>query len=158
MRTRKSCGTTQTLSRTRKGSSGFNGSLGASYGSVRGILVRILWGEWLWLQRWRGESPKQQFAPETFPDAAALEARWASVEREQQIFIEALTDEHLKARVAYENLEGERWEYSLTHMMQHIVNHSSYHRGQVVTLLRKLGHTPPATDFLVFLDEAASAS
>jgi uncharacterized damage-inducible protein DinB len=37
--------------------------------------------------------------------------------------------------------------------MQHVVNHSSYHRGQVVTLLRQLGKTPPATDFLIYFDE-----
>ena len=50
---------------------------------------------------------------------------------------------------------GQRWEYALGHMMQHTANHSSYHRGQVVTLFRQLGKTPEATDFLVFLDETA---
>jgi uncharacterized damage-inducible protein DinB len=35
----------------------------------------------------------------------------------------------------------------------HLTNHSCYHRGQVVTLLRQLGQCPPATDFLVYLDE-----
>ena len=122
---------------------------------MRGTLVHILWGEWAWLQRWQGESPKQAFAPEDFLDVPALEARWQLVTREQQTFIERLADERLKGRVAYENLQGQRWEYSLGHMMQHVVNHSSYHRGQVVTLLRQLGKTPEATDFLVFLDETA---
>jgi uncharacterized damage-inducible protein DinB len=35
--------------------------LGASHGSIRGTLVHILWGEWLWLRPWRGESPKRVF-------------------------------------------------------------------------------------------------
>jgi uncharacterized damage-inducible protein DinB len=78
------------------------------------------------------------------------------VESEQQAFLKSLTDELLEKCVSYENLQGERWEYSLAHMMQHLVNHSSYHRGQVVTLLRQLGQTPPTTDFLVFIDEGAS--
>lgn len=133
----------------------FTRDLRTSYGSVRGTLVHILWGDWLWLQRWRGETPKEVFVPEHFADVAALEARWAIVEHDQQIFIESLTDELLKVPISYENLQGQRWEYSLAHMMQHIVNHSSYHRGQVVILLRQLGQTPPETDFLVFLDEAA---
>jgi uncharacterized damage-inducible protein DinB len=42
--------------------------LGASQGSVRGTLVHIVWGEWLWLRRWRGESPNQVFASEEFSD------------------------------------------------------------------------------------------
>jgi uncharacterized damage-inducible protein DinB len=37
--------------------------------------------------------------------------------------------------------------------MYHLVNHSSYHRGQVTTLLRQLRAQPVATDFLVFEDE-----
>ena len=127
--------------------------LGTSHGSVRGTLVHILWAEWIWLQRWRGESPKRVFAQDEYPGVDAIESRWRDVERDQQDFIAALTDDRLNARLSYENLQGQRWEYSLAHMMQHVVNHSSYHRGQVVTLLRQLGQTPPGTDFLVFFDE-----
>jgi len=128
--------------------------LRASYSSVKGTLVHILWGEWLWLQRWSGESPKQVFVPEEFPSLAELEVRWNTVEREQQEFIERLTDDGLRERVSYENLQGQRWTYTRAQMMQHVVNHSSYHRGQVAVLLRQLGKTPSATDFLLFLDEA----
>jgi uncharacterized damage-inducible protein DinB len=35
----------------------------------------------------------------------------------------------------------------------HVVNHSTYHRGQVATMLRQLGKTPQSTDYLLFLDE-----
>ena len=134
----------------------FTEDLGTSHRSLRGTFVHILWGEWLWLQRWRGESPKQVFNPRDFSDVSALEARWNIVLREQEDFIAALSEEKLNSHVSYENLEGQRWEYSLTHMMQHVVNHSSYHRGQVAALLRQLGHTSPATDFLVFFDELAA--
>jgi len=136
--------------------SDFARDLQTSYRSVQGTLVHILWAEWLWLQRWQGESPKRVFASGEFPDAGAIEAAWANLERDRQAFMNSLTDERLKTRIAYENLRGQRYEYSLAHMMQHLVNHSTYHRGQIVTLLRQLGQTPPATDFLVFLDEARS--
>ena len=132
--------------------------LRTSYSSVRGTLVHVLWAEWLWLQRWQGESPERVFVTEEFPDAAAIEAAWTALARDQQTFVNNLTDERLKNRISYENRRGERWEYPLVHMMQHLVSHSTYHRGQVVTLLRQLGHTPPATDFLVFLDEAGFPS
>lgn len=134
----------------------FNRDLGTSYHSVRGTLVHLLWAEWVWLERWLGRSPRQVFATADFPDLAAIETRWATIEHGQEAFIETLTDEKLKTHISYENARGERWEYSLGHMMQHIVNHSTYHRGQVVTLLRQLGQTPPATDFLVYFDEGGS--
>jgi len=130
--------------------------LGTSYGSVQGTLVHLLWAEWIWLERWLGRSPKQVFGTGDFPDLAAIEERLATIQRGQEAFIETLTDDRVKTRISYENVRGERWEYSLGHMMQHIVNHSTYHRGQVVTLLRQLGQTPPPTDFLVYFDEGGS--
>lgn len=136
--------------------SDFVRDLRTSFRSIRGTLVHILWAEWLWVRRWRGESPKLVFAPEEFPALAQIEARWRTVEQEQEQFIERLTDETLRERVAYENFKGERWEYTRGQMMQHVVNHSSYHRGQVATLLRQLGQTPKATDFLLFFDEVSS--
>ena len=30
--------------------------LGTSHGSLRGTLVHVLWADWIWLQRWPGES------------------------------------------------------------------------------------------------------
>ena len=114
--------------------------------------MHIVWGEWLWIRRWRSESPKQIFAPEDFHDWMTLDSRWTTVENEQQAFLEGLNDQLLDTRVSYENLQGQRWQYSLAHMLEHVINHSSYHRGQVAALLRQCGQTPPATDFLVFLD------
>ena len=127
--------------------------LRSSHGSLRGTLVHIIWAEWLWTRRWQGESPTQVFAPEDFHDWATLDSRWKMVENEQQTFLKNLNDQLSNIRVSYENLQGQRWEYSLVHMLQHCINHSSYHRGHVAALLRQLGQTPPATDFLVFLDE-----
>lgn len=132
--------------------------LRTSHVSVHGTLVHILWAEWLWLRRWRGESPRRVFEQAEFPDVAAIKAEWADVEREQQLFLAELTDRRLATQVAYENLQGQWWEYSLGSMMQHVVNHSSYHRGQVTTLLRQLGQAPRATDLLVFFDEVSGKS
>jgi len=129
-------------------------NLDTSHTSIHGTLVHILWAEWLWVRRFRGQSPKRIFSPDEFSDVSQLATKWKRVEREQQKFISQLTDQRLGLRIEYENRQGERWEYSLAHMMQHLVNHSSYHRGQVVTLLRQLGRTARPTDLLVFLDEA----
>jgi len=46
----------------------------------------------------------------------------------------------------------ERWEYvhSFRQMFRHFINHSSYHRGQIVTFLRQLGTKPPSTDLILY--------
>ena len=127
--------------------------LGVSLRSVQGTFVHILWAEWIWLRRWHGESPKEVWPDTAYPDVAVVESRWARLEKEQDELIASLSDERLRARISYENLKGERWEYSLAEMMQHVVNHSSYHRGQIASLLRQLGYVPPSTDLLLFVDE-----
>jgi uncharacterized damage-inducible protein DinB len=88
-----------------------------------------------------------------FPNAAVLKTKWAEVENEQTDFVNSLTDESLERVIAYTNTNGEVWQYSLGMMMQHVVNHSSYHRGQVTTMLRQLGAEAVPLDFLVFIDE-----
>jgi uncharacterized damage-inducible protein DinB len=128
--------------------------LGGSHGSVRGTFVHILYGEWVWRRRWAGASPKEVFDAEQFPSVDTLESAWHVLEHEQRAFIDALSDDRLAIEVGYTNREGSAWQYPLGLMMQHVVNHSSYHRGQVAAALRQLGTTPPATDFLVFMDDA----
>jgi uncharacterized damage-inducible protein DinB len=56
-------------------------------------------------------------------------------------------------RDTHDPADGTPWTYPLWQMLQHLVNHSTYHRGQVTTLLRQLGAGAVATDFLVFIDE-----
>lgn len=136
----------------------FTQEIVSSYRSVRDTLVHILSGEWIWLQRWQGRSPSTMFNSAEFPTLHAVRMKWAEVEREQQAFLETLTEGALERVIAYRNLAGEEWRYPLWQMLQHVVNHSSYHRGQVTTLLRQVGALPVATDFLVFIDAAGGAS
>ena len=125
----------------------------SSFPSLRDTLVHVLWSEWIWLQRWRGQSPSVVFLAGDYSDVGALKSRWAELHAEQQDFLRTLEEPALSRNVRYVNLRGETWEYALWKQMLHVVNHSSYHRGQAATMLRQLGRTPPATDFLVFYDE-----
>ncbi len=128
--------------------------LGGSYPSLRDTLTHIVWAEWLWLERWRGRSPTVVFPPIDFPRCEALKTQWLEVEAEQSAFLESLTNDRLAAMVRYVNMQGQTWEYPLWREMYHVVNHSSYHRGQVTTMLRQLGARTVPTDFLVFQDES----
>ena len=133
----------------------FTRNLGSSYPSLRDTLVHIVWAEWVWLQRWNGLSPRTPFQPLDFPDVNAVKTWWLEVEAGQLAFLDTVTPERLLAVVSYVNLKGQTWEYPLWRQMYHVVNHSTYHRGQVTTMLRQLGAQSVATDFLVFDDEAA---
>lgn len=131
--------------------------MGNSFSSIRDTLAHILGAAWIYMERWQGRSPKALLNPETFPTVRSLESRWESLVRDQMQFIEALTPQRLREELAYINLRGQRYSYPLWQQLVHVVNHSSYHRGQVTTLLRQLGAEAVSTDFLVYLDEKAQS-
>ena len=132
----------------------FTRKFAVSFGSVQGTLAHILGVEWLYLRRWRGTFPTALPEGEEFPDVAHLRSYWQSVLSEQANFLDNLTEEKLQPGLTYVNMSGQKYTYPLADIMQHLVNHSTYHRGQVVSLLRMLNKKPLATDYLLYLDES----
>src|SRR5258708_26627848 len=66
--------------------------LGGSFPSVRDTLVHVMSGEWIWLRRWKGVSPRAMLEASEFPDLTAVEARWAEIETEQTDFVNEVTE------------------------------------------------------------------
>jgi len=126
--------------------------LGGSYSSLRDTLAHLVAVEWLWLERWRGRSPRSMLSAADLPDLAALDERWRAVEREMREYLAGLTEEALERPITYVNFRGETWTYLLWRMVSHLMLHQSLHRGQVTTMLRQLGVQPPTVDFLVAHD------
>jgi uncharacterized damage-inducible protein DinB len=133
-------------------------TLGGSFPSVLGTLGHLYAAEWIWLERLRGVSPPGLPSAQDVPTLAALKEKWSAVEAGQKEFVEGLTDARMDEKVGYRNVKGEPWRYALSELLVHIVNHSTYHRGQVATMFRQLGKKPAATDYLLFLDAGTSGA
>jgi uncharacterized damage-inducible protein DinB len=123
---------------------------GVSHQSIHGTMLHMLFAEWVWLARWKGTSPSAPLHTDEFPNLAAIRHYWQQIEAERDDFIANLTDEALQAGLKYKDLKGIEYTNPLGLLMQHVVNHATLHRGQVVAMLRQLGLTPPATDFLFY--------
>jgi uncharacterized damage-inducible protein DinB len=126
--------------------------LGSSFSSLRDTLAHLVAVEWIWLERWRGRSPRSLLSAEDFPTVAAVSERWHGVESEMRQYLAGLSEDALARSITYVNRQGQTWTYVLWRMMLHVLNHQSYHRGQVTTLLRQLGVQAPEVDFLVAHD------
>ncbi|MGH9651594.1 MAG: DinB family protein, partial [Terriglobales bacterium] len=119
----------------------------------RDTLKHLLGAEWVWLQCFHGRSPSSVPGLDETNTVDALRGRWQDVEREMRAYLAALQPEALGAPLTYRNLKGETWTYPLWQCLVHLVNHGTYHRGQVTMALRQLGATPPGIDFLVYFDK-----
>jgi uncharacterized damage-inducible protein DinB len=133
----------------------FSREVGGSFPSVHKTLAHIYAAEWIWLERWQGRSPRALPPEQEVPTLEALVEKWSLVENWQRVFVEGLTDARMAEVVTYVNVKGETWSYPLGEMLVHLVNHSTYHRGQVATMLRQLGKIPRSTDYLAYLDGEA---
>lgn len=128
----------------------FRRDLKSSYPSIRDTLLHIMASEWVWLSRWQGSSPTGMPAGWDEYTHAQIEAEWAGIESAQLEFVGRLSDSDVDRVVHYTNLRGESFSQPLGQLLRHMVNHSTYHRGQITTMLRQLGHSAVATDLVVF--------
>jgi uncharacterized damage-inducible protein DinB len=132
--------------------------LGSSFRSVRDTLVHTYSAEWIWHSRWRGHSPTTPLDVQDFPDVPALARAWAATERDVRGFVEELGADGPERRFAYRLMSGQEGSSLFWHMVQHVANHASYHRGQVTTMIRQLGAAPPKSmDLITFHRERDQA-
>lgn len=124
---------------------------GGSFATGRGLLRHVVGAEWLWAQRFNGTSPGRVPDLRADLDGPGFRDEWSHIRAEQQAFLDEVAGERLAAQMTYTNLRGERATYALSDILIHVVNHGTYHRGQMTHLLRDLGFAAPSTDYLVFL-------
>jgi uncharacterized damage-inducible protein DinB len=122
-----------------------------SHGSIYGTIVHMAGAEWVWLERWHGTSPAFNWKDVDFPQLSTLRARWQQLEAQRRDYLNRLSEDEAQADLSYKNLKGEPFTLPLISQMQHVVNHSTLHRGQAVGLIRQLGVQPPAVDLLYYL-------
>jgi len=125
--------------------------LGSSFKSVRDTLAHIYSAEWAWYSRWVGRSPTALMPPDTFADVAAIRAAWTELEGNVRTFVDELGEPGITRVLEFKMINGEPRSAPFWQMVQHVVNHASYHRGQVTTMLRQLGAAPPKSmDLIAF--------
>jgi uncharacterized damage-inducible protein DinB len=131
--------------------------LGSSLKSTRDTVVHLVSAQWIWISRWKGDSPKAMWTAAEFPTQASVREKWEPLAADLRAFVAAQTEESVAKAVNYKNLKGDPMSYPLGHLMLHAVNHSTYHRGQVTTLVRQLGAQPMSSDLVVYCAELAKA-
>jgi len=122
-----------------------------SFGSIHATLVHIYAAEWIWYSRWLGTSPTALVRAETYPDVTSLEHTWRELEAKVRAYLESLGEDGLTREFNYTLLNGQSSRSVFWHMLQHVVNHATYHRGQITTMLRQVGAAPPQpTDLIAY--------
>jgi uncharacterized damage-inducible protein DinB len=134
----------------------FTAPRGSSFSSIRDTLAHTMFAEWAWYERWNGNSPSALPDLTQFKDVAALRTAWEGLQTQVRGYLDAFSDEDWQRAVEYRLFSGATGTSVMWQMVQHVVNHASYHRGQVTTLLRQAGATPAKSmDLITFYRERA---
>ncbi len=132
--------------------------LGNSFSSVFDTMVHLYGADWIWRSRWEGVSPMALPAPGSYADLMTLRAAWQDEEQRIRAVLNRLGPDGVSRPIEYQGWDGRRQAQPFWQMLQHLVNHGSYHRGQVTTMLRQLGAQPPKSmDLIAYYRERANA-
>jgi uncharacterized damage-inducible protein DinB len=135
----------------------FTRDLKSSFNSVRDTLVHIVSAEWIWLERWHGRAPTAFPNPLDYPDLESVQRRFGEIDRNLVDYAASLTGDDLQRVVSFKRATGEAFAVPLWQLLQHVANHSTYHRGQVATMLRQLGSKSASTDLSIFYRDRSTA-
>ncbi|HEX7182545.1 MAG TPA: DinB family protein [Thermoanaerobaculia bacterium] len=119
---------------------------GVSFGSMLGTMAHILGSQRMWLSRFSGQGLSRVPGPADFPDLLSWITAWEETASGIEAFLAALGDEQLATPITWTTTRGDTYTRPLWQPVLHLVNHSTYHRGQVTSLLRQMGYPPPSTD------------
>lgn len=121
----------------------------SSHGGILGTLQHIFYADRVWLSRFRG-APVAFRNEDENPSLAELTQSWPPILDGFKDYILSTGQPTLEEDFTYTNLAGKKITIVRYQALLHVVNHSTHHRGQVVTMLRQAGHTPPVTDLLYY--------
>ena len=123
----------------------------SSFPSLRKTLFHIWDAEGIWLARLNGSSPS--FGLSNSFAGSTKEAYTALLSNSKKIVehVEAKDESYFEKLLQYSNTKGDKFENSVHDVVQHCMNHSTFHRGQIITMLRQLGFTKLfPTDYIAF--------
>jgi uncharacterized damage-inducible protein DinB len=123
--------------------------------SIRATLVHVADATWIWARRIEGQTITARASDAEFPtldDAARLLAQGhEAFDR----LLATLSPERLAAVWSYHNFENQELALPLWAVLRHVVNHATYHRGQIAAKPGRLGATPARTDLVLWAIEQA---
>lgn len=120
---------------------------GISWGSLHALLVHAMGAQWTWLNRFIGNPPEKMFTVEDCPTREELAERWPEVHSAYRGFMQRQTLTTLNAPLTYRTFKGDPVTLQLGQLLHHVIDHGTYHRGQINTLLKMCGGTPTAPSF-----------
>lgn len=121
----------------------------SGYDTILATLNHYLWAQVMWVARLREQPVVERFklpAAELWPEFRRADADLGA-------FAAELTDADWERMIDYHDSRGTPHRRTLGPLVSHVVNHSTYHRGEAGLMLTQLEHSPGDLDYVYFIPE-----
>lgn len=125
----------------------------SSFSSVRFTVAHVWKAEHVWLQRLQQVDSPEWIADDFAGQIERALANWKNSSENLKHWLEQQSEDFLQSGLCtYSDLKGNKHDTPVQEILLHVFNHATYHRGQLVTMLRQVGcATIPATDFIQYV-------
>ncbi len=124
--------------------------LKAGHGGIQSTMTHLVAAEKIWLSRLTGNPETVMLSEKDAPSLRALKAIWEDVAERTARFVAELDDKKLSSTFEMSTTRGKKYTHVYQDALQHLVNHSTYHRGQIAVLMRQVGAQPVGTDLIAY--------
>lgn len=131
-----------------------NTELNSSFRTVKLTVLHISDAEQIWTERLNGISPKYWPSADFIGNGSEAVEMLINSSVRLNDTVKQLSPEFINSEINFNDMKGNPHKAKVYDIIQHAVNHSTFHRGQVVTMLRELGiKSLPSTDYITFTRE-----
>lgn len=115
--------------------------INSSFSSIKQTAIHIVSAEVIWLDYWT-KVPEPVFLSVKFQGTKnELITIWKQSAAGLKAFIEAYPEDKYMEPVIFKWPKGGEGKMEFWQTFSHFINHATYHRGQLVTMLRQVGFT-----------------
>ncbi len=123
-------------------------------GNLLERIVHVFESYEMWHQRMQGGSPQTIIKMEDFQSWDELSNKWESADQLLINYLHTIDTVDIQKHITYTSLDGTKYTRKIRHILLHLVQHPTYHRGQISAMFKQLGLPPlPPSDMVIYFNE-----
>ena len=118
------------------------------------LMIHILNAQEIWMDRLSPIAGKKSILPwDRRNDINKIELNSILYERTEKFLKDNQVEILSRKKIHYRTTKGDSFENTVADILYHIINHATYHRGQISIYLRAKDTTPPNSDYIFYVRE-----
>lgn len=126
-----------------------------SFATLQKLLAHCVGAEEVWYGRLHGTSAAQ-LPPHNYETFKEAFDAWRHIGEKWLLLLDKLEDQDLRSSFTYTNTQGKTYTDNRGQIFYHVIDHATYHVGQLIVALRHLGLPAVSTNYIFYLRQVTA--